>query len=158
MARNLRNAYIPACTDCLQNKGPTTKPAGPLHSLPVPDARGSLVAINFIRPLPEENGYNTIVTMTDHIGSNIQIVPTRTDITAEDFAALFFNEWYCENELPDDIVSEVSQVTSTNAYRSADPDFHIEPFIDDGTLRTSLGTARNVPLSFSPASTVPTAF
>ena len=31
---------------------------------------------------------------------------SRTDISAEDLAALFFTYWYCENGLPDDIVSD----------------------------------------------------
>jgi len=29
-----------------------------------------------------------------------------TNITAEDLATLFFDEWYCENGLPTDIVSD----------------------------------------------------
>ena len=44
--------------------------------------------------------------MTDRLGSDIRIIPTRIDITAEDLALLFFNHWYCENGLPKDIVSD----------------------------------------------------
>ena len=43
--------------------------------------------------------------MTDRLGSDIQIIPTRIDITAEQLAPLFFNHWYCKNGLPKDIVS-----------------------------------------------------
>ena len=33
MQHNLKTAYIPSCAACQQNKGSTTKPAGPLHTL-----------------------------------------------------------------------------------------------------------------------------
>ena len=42
--------------------------------------------------------------MTDTTGADIRIVPTRTDISAKDFAYLFFNNWYCENGLPRTII------------------------------------------------------
>ena len=62
--------------------------------------------MDFIGPLPEDNGYNCIVTFTDRLGSDIQLAPTRTDIDAEQLAYIFFDKWYCENGLPSDIVSD----------------------------------------------------
>ncbi|GBE84001.1 hypothetical protein SCP_0510600 [Sparassis crispa] len=44
--------------------------------------------------------------MTDCLGSDVHLTSMHTDITAEDFAALFFEKWYCENGLPLDIVSD----------------------------------------------------
>lgn len=79
---------------------------GPLHPLPVPDQRGDSVAIDFVGPLPEENGFNCILTMTDRLGSEILLVPTRMDATAQDIAALFFEHWFCEHGLPLDIVCD----------------------------------------------------
>ena len=61
--------------------------------------------IDFIGPLPEDEGFNCIVTMTDRAGSDIRIVPTRTDISAEDFTNLFFDHWYCKNGLPREFIS-----------------------------------------------------
>src|SRR5437016_3598857 len=57
MRKDLESGYIPACVDCQRNKNSTTKPTGPLHPLPIPDARGDSVAMDFIGPLPEENGF-----------------------------------------------------------------------------------------------------
>jgi hypothetical protein len=65
MRRDLENAYIPSCAECQCNKDHTSKPTGPLHPLPVPDARSDTVTLDFISPLPEENGKDTILTMTD---------------------------------------------------------------------------------------------
>ena len=64
------------------------------------------MAIDFIGPLPEDEEYDCIVTMTDRTGSDVRVVPTRTDISAEEFAQLFFDHWYCENGLPLEIISD----------------------------------------------------
>jgi ''chromo'' (CHRromatin Organisation MOdifier) domain./Integrase core domain. len=107
MRRDLEEAYIPSCDECQRNKSRTTKPAGPLHPLPVPDNRGESVALDFVGPLPEDDGYNCILTMTDRLGgSDIRIIPTRTDLTAEQLAVLFFDNWYCENGLPLELISD----------------------------------------------------
>ena len=47
MRRDLENAYIPSCSPCQRNKSRTTRPTGPLHPLPVPDARFEAVALDF---------------------------------------------------------------------------------------------------------------
>jgi hypothetical protein len=110
MQCNLENAYIPVCSECQHNKSRTTKPVGPLHPLPVPDKCCDSVAIDFIGPLPIDKGYNSIVTFTDRLGSDIWIIPTNTNLNAEQLAKLFFKEWYCENGLPLDIVSDCDKL------------------------------------------------
>ena len=89
MRKDLEEAYIPSCEDCQCNKGPTRKPSGPLHPLPVPDARFDSVAIDFIGPLPLDDGFDTIITMTDRLGADIRIIPSHTTISVEQFALLF---------------------------------------------------------------------
>jgi len=106
MQTELEEAYVPGCDTCQRNKGLTKWPTGPLHPLPVPDGRGDSVAIDFIGPLPEEDGFDCIVTMTDRTGVDVRVVPTRTDISAEEFAQLFFDHWYCENGLPVELISD----------------------------------------------------
>ena len=102
---------------CQRNKGSTKWPAGPLHPLPVLDKRGDSVAIDFVGLLPEDEGFNSIITMTDRSGSNIQVVPTRGDISAEEFAQLFFDHWYCENGLPLEIVSDRDKLFVSRFWR-----------------------------------------
>jgi len=81
MHRDLKQGYVASCPDCQRNKSTTTKLYGPLHPLPIPDQHGDSVAIDFIGPLPEDEGKNCIITFTDRLGSDIQLVPTWTDIT-----------------------------------------------------------------------------
>jgi Integrase zinc binding domain len=93
------DAYIPSCTKCQQNKNQTSKPTGPLHPLPVPDDWFDTVVLDFIGPLPEENGKDTILTMTDLLGADICIASIHSSYTAAQVAIMFFDEWYCENGL-----------------------------------------------------------
>ena len=118
MRRDLEHAYIPACADCQRNKSKTSKPIGPLHPLPIPDARCDSVAIDFIGPLPLDNGFDTIVTFTDRLGSDIQIIPTVSSLTAEKLAELFFEKWYCENGLPLEIVSDRDKLFMSTFWKS----------------------------------------
>lgn len=106
MRWDLEQSYIPLCESCQRNKSTTLKTPGPLHPLPVPDKHGESVAIGFIGLLPEDSGFNCIATFTDCIGTDIHIVPCKTNLSAEGMAQLFFDNWYCENGLPLEIVSD----------------------------------------------------
>jgi hypothetical protein len=106
MRRDPEKAYIPSCQDCQRNKSRTTKAPGPLHPLPVPDGRGSSVAMDFVGTLRPDNGFDLILTITDHLGADIRIIPTQTDINAEDLAVLFFDHWFFKNGLPTEIMSD----------------------------------------------------
>jgi len=106
MRKDLEEGYIPSCIDCQRNKASTTRPAGPLHPLPIPDDRCDSVTLDFVGPLPEDEGCNMILTMTDRLGSDVRIIPTRDTLTAEQLAVLFFDNWYCENGLPLELISD----------------------------------------------------
>ena len=97
MQQDLEMVYVLGCIDCQKNKSQTTKPARPLHPLPVLDKQGDSVAIDFMGPLPIDRGFNMICSMTDHLGSDIQLIPTISMLTADGMALLFFNHWYCKN-------------------------------------------------------------
>jgi transposase InsO family protein len=118
MRRDIENYYVPSCDHCQRNKSLTRKPAGPLHPLPVPDGRGRCIAIDFVGPLPNEDGRNCICTITDRSGADIRIFATRTDITAEDFAVQFFDNWFCENGLPEEIVSDRDKLFVSKFWRA----------------------------------------
>ena len=108
---------MPSCADCQRNKSRTAKPFGPLHPLPVPEQRGDSVAIDFIGPLPEDKGFNSIITFTDRLNSDIQIVPSTINLSTENLADLFFDIWYCENRLPLEIISDRDQLFMSNFWK-----------------------------------------
>jgi hypothetical protein len=118
MCKDLKQAYIPFCSDCLRNKSHTSWSAGPLHPLPILDWCGGSVAMDFIRPLPLDSGYDCILSITDQLGSDVRIIPTCIDITTEDLAVLFFDNWFCENRLPDNITCNCDKLFISKFWKS----------------------------------------
>lgn len=106
MKQDLEQSYIPGCEDCQRNKPSTKPPTGPLHPLPIANAQFDCVFIDFVGPLPEDKGFNYLCTMTDQLVADVKLIPCRSEITAEDFAKIFFDHWYCDNSLPLKIVSD----------------------------------------------------
>ncbi len=106
MCRDLKFGYVKGCSDCAHKKLAMQCKFGPLHPLPVLDGRFKSVALDFIGPLPEDDGFNCILTMTDHLGANVQIIPTRIDIDAATCASLVFDCWFCKNGLPNEFISD----------------------------------------------------
>lgn len=104
--RDLVDFYVASCPDCQRNKGRTAKPSGPLHPLPIPDGRLDSITMDFVGPLPEVKGFDCLMTITDRLGSDVQIIACRTDSTAQQIAGLFFDRWYCENGCPLEIISD----------------------------------------------------
>lgn len=118
MRKNLLNAYIPGCGPCQWNKSSTAKLPGPLHPLPIPDRRFDSVAINFVGPLPLDDGFDAIVTMMDWLGADFQIAACKTTMTVEEFVNMFFDKWYCENGCPLEIISDRDKIFISNFWKA----------------------------------------
>ena len=110
MRTDLEEGYIPSCIECQRNKSSTFKPSGPLHPLPVPDDRCQSIAMDFIGPLPDDKGFNCILTISDQLNSEFWLIPTRTDIIAKELALVFFDKWYCENGLPLELITDCDKL------------------------------------------------
>jgi hypothetical protein len=118
MCCDLEEAYIPSCMECLQNKSGTSQPTGPLHLLPVADQCGMDIAMDFVRPLPSDHGFDCLLTITNRIGSDIRIIPTNTTISTKHLALLFFDNWYCENTLPSSIACDRDNLFVSQFWKS----------------------------------------
>ena len=106
MRKDFEEGYIPSCIECSHNKSSTSKPTGPLYPLPVPDEHCDSISMDSIGPLPPDQGHDCILTITDRLRSDVCIIHTSTKLTAKELASLFFNNWYWENGLPLDIISD----------------------------------------------------
>lgn len=105
MCSDLEESYVPSCAECQRNKSSSRKPSGPLPPLSVPDGRLKSVAMDFVGPLPLDEGFDCILTIADRLGSDIKLIGTSTTISAEDLTFLYFNKRYCDNGLPAEIIS-----------------------------------------------------
>jgi hypothetical protein len=117
MRKDLEHGYIPSCMDCQQLKSRTIRPPGPLHPLPVPDECCESIAIDFIGPLPVDDGHNCLMTVTDRLNSDYRFIPTTTDASAEHTAEIFFNGWYCKNSLPLIIISDRDKLFTSRFWK-----------------------------------------
>ena len=116
MHRDLEKAHIPSCSECQRNKNCTSKPTGPLHPLPVLDHCFDTITLDFIGPLPEEDGKDTILTMTDLLGADICITGTHSTYTAAQVTVVLFDKWYCENGLMLHLVSDQDALFTTELW------------------------------------------
>ncbi|KAJ8520332.1 hypothetical protein ONZ45_g2797 [Pleurotus djamor] len=135
MYSTLAKSYIPACPECQRNKSTNTLPPGPLHPIAPPNSRFDSVAVDFVGPLPEDSGFNYLITMTDRLGADIRLIPCRSNLKARDFASLFFDHWYCENGLPLDIFSDRDKLFLSDFWKE---------------LTTLLGVSLKMSTSFHP--------
>jgi len=99
-------AYVRSCGSCAQNKSSTQALAGFLHPLPVPSNWFLEIALDFVGPLPESNGYDCILIMTDRLTDYILIEPTVTTATAPEITLPFYKTWYRWFGLPSAITSD----------------------------------------------------
>jgi hypothetical protein len=76
------------------------------------------VVIDFIGPLPPNSGLNQITSLTDRLGSDVRIIPSNTSMTAKELALSFFNNWYCKNSLPLEIVSDRDKLSVSRFWKA----------------------------------------
>jgi hypothetical protein len=74
--------------------------------------------MDFIGPLPLNEGSDCILTITDRLDADIQIIPTKYDLSVEELAPTFFDNWYCENGLPSDIVWDRDKLFVSRFWRA----------------------------------------
>ena len=101
--------YFKGCTDCQRHKvnlQPTKAPLRPIY--PKPKATPfDTVAIDFITKLPESQGYDSILTITDHDCTKAAIfIPCSEEINAEGMAALYIKHVFIHFGLPSKIISD----------------------------------------------------
>jgi hypothetical protein len=111
----------------------------------VPDRRFSFIAIDFIGPLPKEENFDFLATITDRLGADIKLIPCTSNITGEDFVQLFLDNWVCDNGCPSQIIMDrdsrfISKFWSTlmsllNIKHIASLSFHLQT--DGSSERTN---------------------
>jgi hypothetical protein len=101
--------YVQGCADCQQHKvnnRPTKAPLRPIY--PKPEAMPfETIALDFITKLPESQGYDSILTVTDHDCTKAAIfIPCREEINVEGTAALYIQHVFAHFGLPRKVISD----------------------------------------------------
>lgn len=66
------------------------------------------------------------------LGSDVQIIPTCTNITAHKLSGIFFSEWYCEYGLPNELTSDCDKLFVSKFWKALHSLMGVLPLI---TLR-----------------------
>src|SRR3984957_696685 len=101
--------YVQGCAECQRHKinnRPTKAPLSPIY--PTPEALPfEIVALDFITKLPESQGYDSILTITDHDCTKMSVfIPCREEINAEETAALYAKHVFPSYGLPTKLISD----------------------------------------------------
>ena len=108
LSQNIQD-YVKGCANCQKNKVNThpkkapLKPITPTHEvLPF-----QMITMDFIVKLPESEGFNSILTITDHNCTKMLIaIPGKETIIAKGVAELFLRQIFPRFGLPSKIISD----------------------------------------------------
>jgi hypothetical protein len=101
--------YIKGCHKCQKTKSNTTKPKVPTYPITIKQNAQpfSTIAWDLIINLPHSNGYNLILTITDHDCTKAAIfLPCMKTIDLEGIAALYAIHIFPHFGLPQRIISD----------------------------------------------------
>ena len=101
--------YIKGCATCQMNKVNTNPTKPPLYPItPVTDALPfQTITLDFITKLPESDGYDTILTITDHDCSKASIfIPCKETIDSEGVAQLYAQHVVPHYGTPKKVISD----------------------------------------------------
>ena len=98
--------FCSLCTLCQTTKDSMQKPAGLLHSLPIPDQQWQSVRLDFMGPLPKFKGYDYLLVVIDRYMSQVHLLPMTTCTTAKAVVWLFFTEILRLHGMPELIISD----------------------------------------------------
>ena len=84
--------FCSSCALCQTTKDSMQKPAGLLHSLPIPDRPWQSVGLDFMGPLPKSKGYDYLLVVINRFTLQVHLLPTTTRATAKAVTWSFFTE------------------------------------------------------------------
>ena len=109
LQRFLSPLYVRGCAECQRHKVntcPTRSPLNPIY--PRPEALPfETIASDFITKLPISQGYDSILTITDHDCTKMALfIPCNEEINAEETTALYAKHVFPSYRLPSKIISD----------------------------------------------------
>ena len=104
MSQGVRD-FTDACDGCGRNKSWRTKRRGFLKPLPIPDRIWSEISMDFITELPESEGCENMVVITDRLSKGV-VADGLDNLEADTVAKWFIRRYYPHHFLPFAIVSD----------------------------------------------------
>ena len=99
-------SYVEGCEACQRNKINRQRKHAPLHPHATPELPWEEAAADVIGPLPESNGYNAILVVTDKLYKQCHMIPTTVELTAEGAAKLYRDYIWKLHGIPKKMISD----------------------------------------------------
>jgi len=84
--------YVAGCIRCQKAKADRHSRQTKLVSMPTGERPFKEIAMDFVGELPESEGFNAILVITDQFTKVQHYIPAKTTCTASDIAAIYINE------------------------------------------------------------------
>lgn len=98
--------FCRTCEVCMRAKSSYAPPVGKLHSLPIPMRPWQSIAMDFLGPFPETDGFNYLWVVVCRLTGHAHLVPVNTKTTATELSFLYLKEIVRHHGLPESIVSD----------------------------------------------------
>eukprot|EP00210_Caulerpa_lentillifera_P002711 g2591.t1 len=105
MREDIRS-YIRACPTCQVMKTEPGPVKGLLQPIPLPEYKWQQITIDLVTDFPESNGYTAVAVFVDRLTKMVKFAPCTKEITAVEYAELFFRYVFCSFGCPEAIISD----------------------------------------------------
>jgi hypothetical protein len=101
--------YVRGCAECQRHKINTRPAKAPLEPIwAKPEAMPfETVAMDFITKLPRSQGFDSVLTITDHDCTKVALfIPCNEEITGEETAMLYAKHVFAKYGLPSKLITD----------------------------------------------------
>jgi hypothetical protein len=103
---NFVKDFVDGCLVCQETKNITHPTRVPLQPTEIPERPFQYITIDFIVKLPESEGQDSILMVTDQSTKAIVIIPCIEKIDADQTAELLIKQVFCKYSVPKKIISD----------------------------------------------------
>src|SRR6266446_42748 len=96
--------YVASCATCAHMKSPRHKPYGKLKQLPIPSRPWSSISMDFIKQLPNSEGFSAILVIINHLTKQVIFIPSHNTVDAPQVVQLFLIHVFSKHRVPVHIV------------------------------------------------------
>jgi hypothetical protein len=100
------DSFCKSCRKCQTTKTPRQRMPGWLHTMLLPARPWERIGMDFAGPFVEVEGYDYILLVICRMTGMVHLIPTWTDATAKQIAALYVKEVIRLHRIPETIVSD----------------------------------------------------
>src|SRR5260221_643861 len=98
--RQMVKDYVASCATCARTKSPRHKPYGKLKQLPIPSRLWSSISMDFIKQLPDSEGFSTILVIVNHLTKQAIFIPSHDTVNAPQVVQLFLIHVFSKHRVP----------------------------------------------------------